>query len=128
MHYRKKKTLEKYHEYQKIKESEKSACDFCHEEPDNKKLSFEHWKIIKNIFPYDRIAEYHDLLIPKRHFRKESEMTGEEREDLVFIKTQILSKQKKYDCVWENFPHVRSVEHYHVHLLFFKRSGIKGSP
>ena len=53
---------------------------------------------------------------------KESEMTAEERAELVFIKTQILSDQKKYDCTWENFPHMRSVEHYHVHLLFFKRN------
>lgn len=122
MYYRKKSTLEKYHEYRKSLSTGKAKCAFCLTEPDDKKLSFTHWKIIKNIFPYDRIAEHHDLLIPKRHFRKESEMTMEERKELVFIKTKKLSKQKKYDCIWENFPHIRSVEHYHVHLLFFKRN------
>ncbi|MFA5831138.1 MAG: HIT domain-containing protein [Candidatus Paceibacterota bacterium] len=122
MQFRKKRTLEKYRAYKEKNKKEKPKCDFCLDEPSDKKLVFAHWKILKNIFPYDRIAEEHDLLIPRRHFSEESEMTAEEREELVFIKTRLLPKKKKYDLVWENFSHMRSVSHYHVHLLRAKRA------
>lgn len=119
MHLRRKKTLEKYHAYRQI-QKKKTECRFCIDEPTDKKRIFVHWKILKNIFPYDRIAVEHDLLIPKRHFCEESEMTNEEKEELVRIKTKILPKNKKYDMIWENFSHMRSVAHYHVHLLQIK--------
>jgi diadenosine tetraphosphate (Ap4A) HIT family hydrolase len=122
MHFRKKRTLEKYHAYKEKNRGEKPKCDFCIDEPSDKKLSFKHWKILKNIFPYDRIAEEHDLLIPKRHFSEETEMTTEERKELIFLKTQALAKKKKYDMVWENFSHMRSVAHYHIHLIRSKRN------
>ncbi len=121
MNFRTKRTLEKYNRYREDFAGKKPKCDFCVENPDNKKLIFSYWKILKNIFPYDQIAEEHDLIIPKRHFRKESEMTEEERAELVHIKTHRLSRGKKYDFIWENFAHMRSVEHYHLHLLRFKR-------
>jgi diadenosine tetraphosphate (Ap4A) HIT family hydrolase len=121
MHFRKKRTLEKYYAYRENK-PKTSRCDFCVNDPVEKKEIFIHWKIIKNIFPYDSIAEEHDLLIPKRHFQKESEMSSEEWHELVHIKTVSLSKEKKYDFIWENFAHMRSVLHYHLHLLRFKRS------
>jgi diadenosine tetraphosphate (Ap4A) HIT family hydrolase len=98
------------------------VCDFCAEMPQDKKKMFTHWKIFKNIFPYDRIAEEHDLLVPKRHFRSEAEMTPEEREELVHIKTHLLPKKKTYDVIWENFSHLRSVAHYHIHLLCIKKT------
>ena len=120
MHFRKKKTQEKYNTY-RVNKVKKSACDFCVSEPDDKKLNFVYWKILKNMFPYDRIAEHHELIIPKRHFKNEADMTPEEREELVYIKAHQLAKDKKYDFIWENFTHIRSVEHYHLHLLSFKR-------
>ena len=120
MDFRKKRTLKKHHAYRSTKDF-KMKCDFCITEPSSKKQSFVYWKILKNIFPYDRIAEEHDLIIPKRHFQHESEMTNNERAELVHIKSHQLSAHKKYDFIWENFLHMRSMEHYHLHLLRFKR-------
>ncbi len=122
MDFRTKKTREKYHAYREEQGLKKKKCDFCDENAVNKQWAFTYWKILKNIFPYDLIAEEHDLIVPKRHFKKESEMTAEERSELVYLKTHKLSKSKKYDFTWENFAHTRSVEHYHLHLLRFKRS------
>jgi diadenosine tetraphosphate (Ap4A) HIT family hydrolase len=118
MQFRKKRTLAKYYEYKKTQEKE--VCNFCIGEHKNKTHAFAYWKILKNLFPYDYIAEEHDLLIPKRHFRTESEMTHEEWKELVFIKTTILPKHNSFDIILENFEHMRSVEHYHLHLLKFK--------
>lgn len=111
--------MDKYRKYRQSEEN--SKCNFCIDEPVNIDHVFTHWKILKNIFPYDMIAEHHDLIIPKRHFHSESEMTPQERAELIYIKTELLPVKKKYDIVWENFPHLRSVEHYHVHIIRFKR-------
>ncbi|MCK9351399.1 MAG: hypothetical protein M0P76_01285 [Candidatus Pacebacteria bacterium] len=119
MRFRKKRTLDKYHAYRK--NGDRPHCDFCVDEPQNKKYLFAHWKILKNMFPYDMIADFHDLIVPRRHFQCESEMTAAEREELVYLKTEFLPKGKKYDIIWENFAHMRSVDHYHVHILRFKK-------
>ena len=47
--------------------------------------TFTYWKIIKNNFPYDRIARVHDMLVPIRHTR-EQELSDAELDELSQIK------------------------------------------
>lgn len=95
-------------------------CRFCGETNLDEKTPLIHWKILHNRFPYDKITTSHDMLIPKRHFEKENEMTNEEREELIKIKTNILPKEDLYDSVLENMSGSRTMDHYNIHLLRFR--------
>jgi len=119
MDLRTKETRDKYHSYRENLRSN-SGCRFCEEYPLEEEGPFRHWKIIPNIFPYDLIAEKHDLLVPKRHFKNENEMTPEERNELFSIKTEMLPEFSDYHSIFENFSRARSMEHYHLHLLRYK--------
>jgi hypothetical protein len=78
------------------------------------------WVLVENEFPYDRIADRHCLLVPKRRFVDDGEMLGAERAELLEIK-QGYSDSKEFDCVFENLKHNRTVPgHYHLHVLKFK--------
>jgi len=97
-----------------------NPCRCCAETLPDKKYSFVHWKILHNNFPYDSVTKAHDMLIPKRHFETEDQMTDEERKELSEIKTHILPEWKEYHSFMENFMSGRTVPHYHIHLLTFK--------
>lgn len=81
------------------------------------------WKIVKNDFPYDKVASRHDMLIPLRHCI-ESNLTSEELREFVQIKRDI---SDQYDMFLENTNEkTRSIpEHFHLHLLQIKESEIK---
>src|SRR3990167_824040 len=79
---------------------------------------FGRWRIIDNIFPYDRIAKVHHMIIPKRHV-KEADLTYEELEELRQIKEEHL--QGDYDLIIEATHRTRSIPgHFHIHLVVFK--------
>lgn len=79
---------------------------------------FDHWLLIENLFPYDRIAEVHHLLVPKRVFPFGEPLSVEEVGELADIKEELGSN---YDALAENFPRNRSVPgHFHLHLLVYK--------
>jgi hypothetical protein len=119
MDFRTQKTSEKYQKFLK-KRSVGDACRFCEETLPEGKYFFRYWKVLHNNFPYDLIAEKHDILVPIRHFETEDEMTSEEREELTNIKTQILPQWEEYHSAMENFVTARTMDHYHIHLLKFK--------
>lgn len=54
------------------------GCKLC-EAPSIK--DFVYWKIIRNDFPYDLIAQIHDMIVPKRHV-KESDLSKEEKKSM----------------------------------------------
>ena len=113
-------TEEKYSEFRRSRKGDE-PCRFCAEELPGEKFNFKLWKILHNNFPYDNIASLHDMVIPKRHFQNEADMTVEERDELTKIKTEILPATGEYDCVFENMEKMRSMSHYHIHLIRFKR-------
>lgn len=82
---------------------------------------FEHWLIIKNNYPYDAVAETHDMLVPKRIFGSLDEATPAEREEYESILT-LLTDEDDYDALQINFSKNRSVlRHFHIHLLVWKK-------
>lgn len=119
------RTKETFNRYKTFRENQKtgkhsSSCLLCQKISKETNLNFVHWKILFNDFPYDNIADTHDLLVPIRHFSDESEMTETEKEELLDIKTRILPHLKIYDTMLENFREWRTVDHFHVHLLKIK--------
>lgn len=79
---------------------------------------FTHWVLIKNNFPWDKIANEHYLLIPKRMFGLAEDMNSLEKQELEKIKTKFYTT---YDMIIENMRSLRSVaHHYHVHVLILK--------
>lgn len=82
---------------------------------------YTHWYIIKNNFPYDNVAEVHDMLVPKRIFK---DLTGASPEELTEY-NQIMKElhaEGYYDSFQNNFEKDRSVlRHLHIHLLVWKQ-------
>lgn len=78
---------------------------------------FIHWKVVKNHFPYDAIAETHNMLVPLRHV-KETELNDDERAELLQIKT---SYAQQYDYLLEATNRTKSIPaHFHLHLIIGK--------
>jgi len=78
---------------------------------------FDHWRIIPNRFPYDRIAEYHRMLIPEEHVKEMKELPHEAQAEYERIEQTI----QGFDALLKNFPDAQSItEHFHVHLLTYK--------
>jgi len=83
--------------------------------------SYTHWYIIANLFPYDKIAATHNMLVPKRVFGKISECNKEEWEEYKTILNQF-EDDGIYDAILENFSRNRSVcTHLHLHLIVWKK-------
>lgn len=92
------------------------SCVLCEKVPLHK---FVHWKIISNDFPYDLIAEVHEMIVPIRHSIEEG-LTQEERDEFFEIKQGYL---QKYGYIIEATRTVKSIpEHFHLHLIIEKAS------
>lgn len=93
------------------KEGDSKECALCVKPV---LTAFTYWKIIPNDFPYDVIAERHDMLVPIRHVT-ELELTPEEREEFLAIKN---SDAQEYDYLIEGTYKIKSIpEHFHIHLV-----------
>ena len=80
--------------------------------------TFSHWKVIHNDYPYDKIAEVHDMLVPLRHITEE-ELSAEEKQDLAALKAGYLNLHYQY--LIESFPKNKSIpDHFHLHLVVVK--------
>lgn len=78
---------------------------------------FKYWRIVKNDFPYDLIAETHDMILPIRHV-KETELTEEEKTELLEIKADYLNI---YDAILEATVRMKTVPaHHHLHVIVTK--------
>lgn len=81
---------------------------------------FEYWKITGNAFPYDLIAQSHDMIMPIRH-TTEIELTNAEKEEFLKIKLDIL--EEVYDYIIEATLKNKSIPgHFHQHLIVGKSS------
>jgi diadenosine tetraphosphate (Ap4A) HIT family hydrolase len=91
------------------------GCRLCEAKP---LKSFKHWLIIKNQFPYDKIASVHDMIIPKRHVA-EREISSEERAEYQKIKDDFLHKE--YEFMIEATHRKKTIPgHFHIHLIVAK--------
>lgn len=105
----------KYAEHKKRQGNKYNMFNF----PKVKEYKF--WIIVENEFPYDKVAEVHHLLIPKRKFANESEMKNEEYEELMAIKKEV-SDLGVYSSISENLHKERTIlDHYHLHLIKYKK-------
>lgn len=77
-------------------------------------MSWSLWRIIDNRFPYGIALKTHHLLLPIRAVPDRSDLSDDERAELVQILALVAPN---YDFVMENFPKRRSIlAHYHLHL------------
>ena len=105
--------------YLKITESRKNSkfCSLCKE----KKILkyFKHWKIIKNNFPYDKIAKTHHMILPFRHVRGK-ELSKKELEEFKNIKKSYINNGK-YHFIMEATKKYKTIpDHFHLHLITLK--------
>lgn len=112
-YFRTEKTYQKLHEYYA---SKPEGCFLCQ----RKGKEFKYWKLVKNQFPYDKVASRHYLLTVKRHVGKEENLTRKEKDELIEIKNGYLAKTKLM-FVLENLPKRQSAkDHFHLHVIKWK--------
>ena len=102
----------------KIYEQHLSSIDLANDCPHCQReaiKSFEHWKIIKSNFPYDRIAKEHLLLVTLEH-KKTSELSDAELAELHKIKQTEIPEHITH--IIDVLPKRQSVpNHTHIHLI-----------
>jgi len=91
------------------------GCRICEE---TTLKEFQGWKIIKNNFPYDKIAATHNMIVSKRH-ADEHGLSTDEWSELTKIKNEYLHKE--YDYFIEATHRKKSIPaHFHLHLIVAK--------
>lgn len=108
------RTPETWEEYKGRRQDPTGPCAMCnlvHGESDQV------WSIVANEYPYDAIAEKHDLLIPTHHAPHIEDFDEAELATLHLLLAK-LEDSKEYDAVLWNFPNNQTVPgHFHIHLL-----------
>jgi diadenosine tetraphosphate (Ap4A) HIT family hydrolase len=94
------------------------GCLFCTPSRQTVLAEFEHFRIIKNDFPYDEVAEIHHMIYPKRHTLGK-DMTEEEKAELQLLK-DTYCKEKGYQYILEGITRLSIPSHVHFHLLTLK--------
>lgn len=90
-------------------------CELCTKEP---LQTFQYWKITDCMFPWDKIAETHHLILPLRH-ATDLELTAAEWQELHEIKQKHL--QAAYEVIAEATNKKKSIPgHWHLHLIISK--------
>lgn len=80
---------------------------------------YTYWRLMPNLFPYDRLFAKSDMLVTKRH-TDEWGMSPEEREELMVLKSGVLGDT--YDSLLDHLPRQKSIPHHcHFHLIEFRR-------
>ncbi len=111
------RTPQKQEEYDEIKVHFKNAhvCALCEK---TSVEDYEHWRIVRNDYPYGKIARVHNMLIPKRHVTEE-EFTESEESELKEIRKKLMDSE--YEFIFEATKHNKSIpEHFHLHLVITK--------
>lgn len=114
---RSKKTSEKYKKY-KANVLPQNQCGLCKKEQEKLLKEFKYWRILDNLFPWDRIAKVNHLLVPKKHI-VEKHLTESARKELEFIKSTYVNDN--YELMAEATHKKKSIpEHFHMHLIVIK--------
>jgi hypothetical protein len=82
---------------------------------------FNHWVIVTNEFPYDRVAEVSHMIATKREIAFDWHLLNEEEKfEFETIKSTYLAEH--YDALWENLPKGSTVSHhFHLHVIVLRR-------
>ncbi len=114
MHYlRSPDAQKKYKEHQALHKDD--PCPLCQGEAIK---TFQYWKIMSNLFPYDRIAETHHMILPIRHVTEEY-LSEEELDEFLRIKHEYIFEE--YEVIIEASGPEKSIpEHHHLHLIITK--------
>lgn len=91
------------------------SCPLCVKESVK---DFQFWRIVKNNFPYDRIAKVHHMLIPLRHVPEDA-LTLEEVKELREIKKIFVSDSYTW-IIEPTMKHKTIPAHFHLHLIVGK--------
>lgn len=111
-----------YRKYMKFKAGGFLAdgCNLCKNKKGELLKNFKYWKILKNIFPYDLIAETHHMLMPKRHVAEKA-LTKKEKQELFLLKHGYV--EINYEFMLEGTHKKKSIPgHFHIHLLKLKKN------
>lgn len=82
---------------------------------------FKYWKVVENLFPYDMVADRHDMILPLRHTNGD-DITQEELEELEYLKKNVLTDD--YGLIMQALPNTVSIPgHIHYHLIKVKNLG-----
>lgn len=112
---RTKKMEQKYEKF-RAEGSLADGCNLCDKAKSIKK--FKHWRVINNLFPYNRIAKVHHIIIPKRHVAYEKLNRAEKKEYDLIKSTYI---EKEYQLMTEATNKRKSIpEHFHIQLIVVK--------
>lgn len=109
------RTPETFEEYRNKKAEDE--CFICNSRPIR---NFNYWKIIKNDFSYDAVAETHHMLVPKGHCGtvRGADILEDERTSIL----NTLEKEQSYDSIIVNFKKAKSFQsHLHYHLVKWKK-------
>lgn len=104
-------------EYQRVRAERRgsSACPLCDISPTKE---FTHWRIVPNQYPYDRIADTHDMIVSKRHVQ-EQDITEEEWREYKEIARDFI--HPTYEYIIEPTLKTKSIpDHFHIHLITAK--------
>lgn len=92
------------------------ACPLCDERETLK--AFTYWRVVENLFPYDRVAKTHHMVVLLRHAPLE-ELTAEEKQEFEKIKNEYIHEH--YEFFIEPSPKKRSIPaHCHFHMITVK--------
>lgn len=74
------------------------------------------WGICPNGYPYDAIAEEHNLLFSLKGYTNLLDLSAKETDELFYILQNL--RKEKYDAVIWNLPHAQSIpQRLHFHLM-----------
>ena len=108
------RTNETHEKYRKFREDGflDKGCNLCSA---NSIKDFEHWRIVENLFPYDKIAKIHNMIILKRHARFE-ELNESEKIEFESLKAGYINDE--YEFIIEPTLKKKTIPlHMHLHLI-----------
>ena len=109
-----------YDKYQRHKKTyfKEGVCVLCHKAKADTIKNFRYWKIVENLFPWDRIIKIHHMIIPKRHAGAEK-LSSEEKRELEKLKLGYINRH--YGIMAEATHRKKSIPgHFHIHLIVLK--------
>ncbi len=120
-HYRKPKNQKLYSAHT-AKANESKVCQFCllTKNSDQVIKIYKHFKLIRNIFPYDnwdaRQVLDHLMIVPVKHTDTLSDLGSEAA--IEFVEIMSSYESQGYD-VFARSPHstIKSIPHQHTHLI-----------
>lgn len=82
-------------------------------------IDYEYWRVVANDYPGDNTFSTHDMIVPRRVFATEDEMSLAEFTELRAIKHEL---RNQYQVFYENTLQNRSIlNHYHIHAVRIKK-------